>query len=143
LTLNEQLEAGDWSNGLYGALFTLFAAVALLLAAVGLYAVVAHAVGRRTQEIGVRMAMGATSLDVLRLVLKQGLAPVGLGLAIGLIGSLGVTPVLRSLLVRVSPADPLTLIGASIVLVAAGVLGCLIPARRAGRVDPAVPLRHE
>jgi putative ABC transport system permease protein len=137
------LEAGYWSHGLYGALFAFLAAIALLLAAVGLYAVVAHAVGRRTQEIGVRMAMGATSADVLRLVLKQGLAPVGLGVMIGLIGSLGVTPVLRSLLVDVSPADPLTLIGASIVLVAVGVLGCLIPARRAMRVDPAVALRHE
>jgi putative ABC transport system permease protein len=124
-------------------LFLIFAAIALLLATVGLYAVVAHSVSRRTQEIGVRMAMGATSSDVFRLVLRQGIPPLGVGLAVGLAASLAVNRVLKAELVQVSPNDPTTLIAASAVLVLSATLGCLIPARRAMRVDPAVALRHE
>ena len=124
-------------------LFSIFAAIALLLASIGLYTVVAHAVSQRTQEIGIRMAIGATSGDILGLLLFRGMLPLGLGLAIGLPASFGVNRVLSSALVGISPSDPITLLAASAVLILAGALGCWIPARRAMRVDPVVALRHE
>jgi putative ABC transport system permease protein len=132
-----------WDSRFYGSLFLIFAAIALLLASIGLYTVVAHSVGERTQEIGVRMAVGAEARDILALVCRQGLLPLGLGLAIGLAASLAVNRVLASALVQVSPADPISLSVASAVLVVSAMLGCLIPARRAMRVDPIVALRHE
>ena len=144
-TLDERLAGTGnyWSIRNDAALFVVFAAIALLLASIGLYAVVAHSVSQRTQEIGIRIAIGATARDVLALVLAQGLLPMGIGLAVGLAASLAVTPILKSQLVRVSPVDPLTLVVASAVLVLSATLGCLIPARRAVRVDPVVALRHE
>ena len=141
--LAASLESNYRSRGLNGGLYLTFAALALLLASVGLYAVVAHSVSQRTQEIGVRTAMGATARDILTLVLKQGLLPVGIGLTIGLAAALAVTPLLKSQLVGVSPADPLTLVVASATLVVAAALGCLVPARRAVHVDPVVALRHD
>jgi putative ABC transport system permease protein len=132
-----------WDSRFYGTLFLLFAAIALLLASIGLYTVVAHAVGQRTQEIGVRMALGAKARDILVLVCRQGLLPSGLGLAIGLAASLAVNRVLAAALVQVSPSDPISLIVAAAALVVSAMLGCLIPARRAMRVDPMVALRHE
>jgi putative ABC transport system permease protein len=142
--LTESLSTNNyWSKGVNAALFVIFAAIALLLAAVGLYAVVAHSVGQRTQEIGIRMAVGATARNILNLVFRQGMFPLGVGLTLGLAGSLAITRVLKSELVQVSPADPITLVVASIVLVLSAVLGCLIPACRAMRVDPVVALRHE
>jgi predicted permease len=140
--LAERLEV-FWNSRFYGALFLIFAAVALLLASVGLYTVIAHAVGQRTQEIGVRMALGAQAGDIRRLVLRQGMVPLGIGLCIGLAASFVVNRVLEAELVEVSPADPLTLAFASAVLVFSAALGCWIPARRAMRVDPMVALRHE
>ncbi len=89
------------------------------------------------------MAIGATARDILKLVFKQGMLPLGIGLIIGLAASLAVNRLLESMLVQVSPADPLTLAAASAVLIVAATLGCLIPARRAMRVDPVVALRHE
>jgi putative ABC transport system permease protein len=143
LTLDERLQENYWTSGLDGALFLIFATIALLLAAVGLYAVIAHSVSQRTQEIGIRMAVGGTARDILKLVFRQGMLPLGIGLTIGLGASVAVTPILKSALVGVSPADPLTLVVASIVLILAAMLGCLIPARHAMRVDPLVALRHE
>jgi putative ABC transport system permease protein len=142
LTLADRLER-FWDNRFYGMLFLIFAGVALLLASIGLYTVVAHAVSRRTQEIGIRMAVGATAHDILKLVLRQGLLPLGIGLAVGLTGSFAVNRVLKDALVSVSPTDPVTLVVASAVLVLSATLGCLIPARRAMRVDPLIALRHE
>jgi putative ABC transport system permease protein len=124
-------------------LFLIFAVMALLLASVGLYAVVAHSVSQRTQEIGIRTAMGAMARDILALVFRQGMLPVGIGLTLGLAAALAVTPILKSQLVQVSPADPITIVVASATLIVAATLGCLIPARRALRVDPVVALRHE
>jgi putative ABC transport system permease protein len=124
-------------------LLLVFAAIALLLASVGLYAAISHSVSRRVQEIGIRVALGAMGSDILRLVFKQGALPVGMGLAIGLILSFTVNPVLKSQLVGVSPADPTALLGASAVLVFCAALGCLFPARRAMRVDPVIALKHE
>jgi putative ABC transport system permease protein len=132
-----------WDSEFYGALFLIFAAIALLLASIGLYTVIAHAVRQRTQEIGIRLAIGATSQDILKLVFVQGMIPLGVGLMIGLAASLAVNRVLQSMLVRVSPADPVTLVAVSAVLIFSAALGCWIPARRAMRVDPVVALRHE
>jgi predicted permease len=132
-----------WNSRFYGALFLIFAAIALLLASIGLYTVIAHAVSQRTQEIGIRMAIGATARDIRKLVLMQGMVPLGIGLTIGLAASLAVNRVLKAELVQVSPADPITVVVASAVLVLSATLGCLIPARRAMRVDPVVALRHE
>ena len=142
-TLDERLQVNYWSNGLYGVLFLILASVALLLASVGLYAVVAHSVTGRTQEMGIRMAIGATSRDVRRLVVTEGMRPVGIGLVLGLAASLAVNRALKSLLVQVSPGDPTALAVASGILILAALLGCLIPARRAMRVDPVIALRHD
>jgi putative ABC transport system permease protein len=131
-----------WDSRFYGTLFLISAAIALLLASIGLYSVVAHSVSQRTQEIGIRMTMGATAGDILALVLTQGMRPMGIGLAIGLAGSLGLNRLLQAELV-VSPSDPIALALASAVLMMAAMLGCLIPARRAVRVDPVDALRHE
>jgi len=132
-----------WDTRFYGMLFLIFAAVALLLASVGLYSVMAHSVRQRTQEIGIRMAVGASERDILQIVFRQGMVPLGIGLALGLTASLAINRLLEAELVRVSPSDPLTLAVASAVLVIAAVLGCLIPARRALWVDPVVALRNE
>jgi putative ABC transport system permease protein len=127
----------------FGMLFTIFAAIALLLACIGLYAVIAHSVSRRTQEIGIRMAMGAPRDNIVALVLAQGMRQVAIGLAVGLPLAFGVTRVLRGVLEGVSPGDPWTFAGVVAVLLLAGLLGCAIPARRAVHVDPLVALRSE
>jgi putative ABC transport system permease protein len=142
-TLAESLALNYWANGLNGGLFLIFALIALVLASIGLYAVVAFDVSQRTQEIGIRTAMGATASDIRGLVFRQGMLPVGIGLTIGLPAALAVTRILKSQLVNVSPTDPITLFVASGFLVLAATLGCWIPARRAIRVDPVVALRHE
>ena len=132
-----------WPWRIYGSMFSIFAAVALLLASVGLYAVIAHSVGQRTQEIGVRMALGAPREAILRMVLMHGFRQLFIGLAVGLLASLGLTQVLGDLLIGVQPLDPLTFLSVALVLTLAAALGCTIPARRAMRVDPIVALRYE
>jgi ABC-type antimicrobial peptide transport system permease subunit len=124
-------------------LFLIFAAIALLLASIGLYTVIANSVAQRTPEIGIRMAIGATANGILKLVFLQGMLPLGIGLAFGLGASLAVMPILKSALVQVSPADPITFLGASVVLISAALLGCLIPGRRATRINPQEALRRE
>ena len=142
-TLAARLASNYRGTRLNGALFVVFAAIALLLASIGLYAVVAHSVSQRTQEIGIRTAMGARSRDIVALVLRQGMLPVSIGLAAGLAAALAVMPLLRSQLVEISPIDPIAFAAASGVLAFAAILGCWIPARRAARVDPVVALRSE
>ena len=126
-----------------GMLFAIFAGIALFLASMGLYAVMANSVGQRTQEIGVRVAMGASAADILRLVFLDGMKQVAIGLAIGVTVAFLAMRILKAALVQVSPADPVTFTAAAMVLIAAGILGCLIPALRAVRVDPMVALRRE
>jgi len=142
-TLAERLERNYWLQRVIGVLFLIFGLVALALASIGLYASMAHSVSQRTQEIGIRMAVGATAQRIHRLVFGQGARTLAIGLVFGLGGSLALTRILKSVLVQVSPADPATLVTATLVLSAAAAFGCLIPARRAMRVDPIVALYRE
>jgi putative ABC transport system permease protein len=121
--------------------FLILGISALMLAAVGVYGVRLYSVSRRTHEIGIRMALGSTVKQVVRLILVEGLKLAGLGVAVGLLLSFGVSRLLASLLYRVSPSDPLVFISASILLTAVTLLSCYIPARRAARVDPNTALR--
>ena len=121
----------------------IFAAVALLLAAIGLYAVIAHSVSQRTQEIGVRIAIGAAARDIGALVFRDGMTPVALGIVAGLAASLASNRLLQSQLVGVSPFDPATILGALLLLAAVALTACSVPARRAIRVNPVVALRQE
>jgi putative ABC transport system permease protein len=124
-------------------LLSAFALTALALAALGTYGVMAFLVGRRTREIGVRMALGARGTDVLNLVMGQGMRPVLAGLAVGMAGSLALGRALSTLLFGVAPHDALTMAGAAAVLAAAAAVACYFPARRAARLDPAAALRRE
>ena len=128
---------------LYVLLLGIFGAVAAVLAAIGIYGVMAYSVAERTREIGIRMALGAGSRDVLALVVRQALLLVGIGLAIGLAGSLALTRLIKSALYEVTATDPATFTAVSLFLVAVAVTACLIPTRRAVEVDPTVALRYE
>jgi putative ABC transport system permease protein len=142
-TMDERLERNYWFSRIVGVVFGIFAVLALLLASTGLYSVIANSVSQRTQELGVRIAMGATARHILQLIFTQGMRDVAIGIAVGLAGAFAVARILQSFLVGVSPVDPVTFGIAAAVLILAAVLGCMIPARRATRVDPMVALRHE
>jgi len=142
-TMQERLERNYWFNRVLSVMFLIFAGIALVLAAIGLYAVMAHSVSQRTQEIGVRMALGATGRKLQQLLLAQGMLRAGIGLVLGLLGAFGVTRLLKTVLIGVAPADPVTFVVAAFVLALAAALGCWIPAIRAMRVDPISALRHE
>ena len=124
-------------------LLSVFATLALMLSAIGVYGVISYLVSQRTREIGVRVALGAQRSDVLRLILGDGARLTFLGVAIGLAASLGFTRLLAKMLFGVRASDPLTLIVVTMILSAVAFLACYIPARRATRVDPMVALRYE
>jgi putative ABC transport system permease protein len=124
-------------------LLGIFAGVALLLAAIGIYGAVAYTVEQRTGEIGVRMALGAQARDVLRLILNQGMRPVVIGLGIGLTAALALGSLLKTQLYQVSPNNPLLLLTTAIILGLVALIACLFPARRATQVDPIHALRAE
>jgi ABC-type antimicrobial peptide transport system permease subunit len=123
-------------------LLGVFGLLALALASVGLYGIMAYSVHRRQREIGVRMAMGAEQGAVLSLILRRGMKLVGTGIAIGLVASLLIARVLSRMLYGLSPADPISLAGASIVLILVAFVACYIPARMASRLDPMAALRE-
>ncbi len=124
-------------------LLTVFGAIALILAAIGVYGVISYGVAQRTQEIGIRMALGARHADVLAMVVRHGAALAGIGLAVGLAGALALSQLMSSLLFQVSPTDPPTFASGTMVLTAVAVLAAALPARRAARTDPMVALRNE
>jgi putative ABC transport system permease protein len=124
-------------------LFGVFAALALALACVGIYGVISYLVGQRTNEIGVRIALGAQRADVLRLILGEGTRMALLGVVIGIVAALGLTRLMSNQLFGVTAQDPLTFGGVALSLVIVAIAACYVPARRAMRVDPIVALRHE
>ena len=125
------------------ALLALFGALALLLAAVGIYGVISYAVSLRTREVGIRMALGAQPRDILGMVMRQGMVLVGAGLAIGIVASFGLTQFLTSLLYEVRPTDLATSAIVAIVLASVALVATYLPARRAMQVDPIVALRYD
>jgi putative ABC transport system permease protein len=124
-------------------LISFFGITALLLATAGVFGVIAYSVSRRTREIGVRVALGAASTDVLGMILRQGLRTIFIGVAVGIAGSIALTRTMQSLLFGVTPTDPVTFAAVTLLLVATALLACYIPARRATKVDPIIALRHE
>jgi predicted permease len=141
-TLEQTMDEERWPFRLFGAAFGIFGAIALALASVGLYAVMAYAVTQRTPEIGVRMALGAQPRQVRWMVLRLGLVQLGIGLAIGVGGAFLLSQAVERALVGVTPTDPLTFAGITALLVAVSMAACLVPARRATRIDPLVALRE-
>jgi putative ABC transport system permease protein len=135
--VNDSMTEAKYVSGLTA----LFAAIAMALAVMGIYGVISYSVARRTHELGIRMVLGAGQRDVVRLVLRQALLVVGIGLAIGVAGALAVSRLLSMWLYGVSPRDPLTFIAVPVGLAAVALLASYIPARRATRVDPVVALR--
>jgi putative ABC transport system permease protein len=143
VTMEERIADTVWQRRLAGTLFLIFAALALALAAIGIYGVMAYTISQRTREIGIRMALGARPQDVLRMIAGQGAKLIGIGLGIGLIIALIGSRLIHSLLYGISSADPLVYVIVLAVLTVVSLLACWLPARRATRVDPLHALRQE
>jgi putative ABC transport system permease protein len=142
-TMEDLRQLSFWQQQLFGWMFSIFGAVALLLASIGVYGVLSYSVSQRVQEIGVRVALGAERRDVLRLIVGQGIKLSLLGIALGIIGAFGTTWTLRSVLFNVTPTDPLSFAGVAIFLAATAFVASYVPARRAMAVDPIIALRNE
>jgi putative ABC transport system permease protein len=142
-TMDEILAQRNWPYRIFGTLFGSFAVIALLISSVGIYAATAHGVGQRTQELGVRMALGAAGRDILWLVLRQGITRISIGIVIGVLAAVGVSRVLTSVLVNTTATDPATFVSICLLLAAVTLLACFVPARRATRLDPVDALRTE
>jgi putative ABC transport system permease protein len=142
-TMEESLRYGLWESRIYAAMMTVFAVLALIIAGVGIYGVMAYSVAQRTQEIGIRMALGAARSDVLRLVVGQALRLTLIGMGLGIAGAYAVTGFMASQLFGVSASDPPTFVGVTLILAASAMIAAWVPAERATRVDPMVALRSE
>ncbi|PYR90794.1 MAG: hypothetical protein DMF84_19340 [Acidobacteria bacterium] len=142
-TMDQMLAQAMWPYRVFGSLFALFAVIALVMSSVGLYAVMAYSVTQRTMEIGMRMALGAEGRQVSWLILRRGLWQLALGLGIGLAGAFGLSRVLRGVLVQTTPTDPATFATITVILTSVAIAACVLPARRATRVDPLIALRSE
>ncbi len=142
-TMNEVVANSFAARRLSMMLLGVFAALALVLACVGIYGVISYLVGQRTHEIGVRMALGAQQNDVLRLIIGQGARMALVGVAIGIVAAMGLTRLMANQLFGVSPHDPITFVGVAVLLIIVAIAACYIPARRAMRVDPIIALRYE
>jgi predicted permease len=142
-TLDQTLDRSVLERRFPAILLGLFATLALGLAAIGIYGMLAYAVVQRTHEIGLRMALGAQAPNVFALVLREGFALVAVGMLVGLTVALGATRLVSSILFNVTTTDPLTFVGVSIILLFAALLACMLPTRRATNVDPLIALRSE
>jgi putative ABC transport system permease protein len=142
-SMEENLTTSLGTQRLSAILIGIFSTLALLLAAIGLYGVLAYSVGQRTREIGIRMALGATRTNVLRLVVRQGMGMVVIGLGVGLLFSLALARLLDRFVYGVTSRDPATILMAAVLLCAVGAMACWLPARRATHVDPLRALRQE
>jgi putative ABC transport system permease protein len=143
MTLDNLLAQSRWPFRVFGTMFAAFAVIALLLSAVGLYAVTAYSVTQRTAEIGVRMALGAEPHHVRWLVLRRAILHLAIGLPLGLAGAFGVGRIMSSVLVAAGGRDPMTVAGIALLMILVSVAACLWPARRATRLDPVLALRYE
>lgn len=142
-TVTEAVDRASWFYRVFGSVFVIFGAVALFMASVGLYGVLAFSVSRRTHEMGIRMALGAGRAQVMRLVLRQGLTQMGVGLVVGLAMAFGLSSLLGFLMFGVDPRDPLVFGGVVLLTLSVGIAASLLPARRATGVHPSVALRSE
>jgi ABC-type antimicrobial peptide transport system permease subunit len=142
-TMEQVLGAQVATPRLYTILFVLFSAVGVLLAVLGIYGLQAYIASRRTSEMAIRVALGARKRNIARLVIGDGVRLSLLGIAVGLVGTITLTRLMRSLLFEVSPTDPATLFSVALLLLCVAWAGCYIPARRAARTDPMAVLRHE
>jgi putative ABC transport system permease protein len=142
-TLSEQKDGSIYAERAVAAVLTLFAGLALIVAAIGIYGVLSYAVSERTREMGIRLAHGARTWDVLSLIVGQGMRLTMAGLVIGLAGAFALTRLIQRLLYGVSPSDPLTFALIPLLLAGVALLACALPAWRATRVDPLTSLRHE
>ena len=142
-TMSEQIESTLWQQRTAAGLIGIFGLLAIALAAIGIYGVIAHSVAQRTREIGIRMALGADARDVRRMIVRQGLRLALTGVVVGLVAAFALTRLMSSLLYGVSATDPLTFVISSVALVGVALGACLVPARRATKVDPMIALRCE
>jgi putative ABC transport system permease protein len=142
-TLEQNLDEQVRNMRIYMLLLGIFGIVAGILAATGIYGVMAYSVAERTREIGIRMALGARSADVLKMIFSQAGRVIGAGIAIGLAGAVALTSLIQSALYGITATDPATYAGVSLMLVLIALVACAIPTRRAVRVDPTIALRYE
>ena len=142
-TLDEFLARNRWQYAVFGSIFVILAVLALVLSSVGIYAITSYAVTQRTQELGLRLALGAQASQIAWLILRTGLVQLGIGLALGLAAAYGVSQLLKSLVAQIPAVDPVTFIGITALLTIVMLTACLIPARRATRMDPLEALRVE
>ncbi len=140
-TLNDAIAEARWPYRVFGSLFVIFAIIALVLSSVGIYAITSYSVSQRTPELGLRLALGAQASQISWLILRTGLWQLGIGLALGLAAAFGVAQILKSLVAQIPAVDPVTFIGITLLLTVVMLTACLIPARRATRMDPLAALR--